>query len=165
MKKQPHKLAENPININEATADRLEALRFLNNQQIDNILLYVYQHPLNSLYELQLIPGLHDYDIRNLLPFVTVAPVSGKEKMYFREVFRYARHELLVRADARNIEHFEGDPAYVQGKYRFNYQDRVQFGFRVQRAPAAPAKDMLYGGYIQLNALHPVVKTIVAGFT
>ncbi len=54
-------LHENPINLNAATEDDLRRLRFLSDEQIDDILLFVYKQPLNSLYELRLIPSLADY--------------------------------------------------------------------------------------------------------
>ena len=106
-------LASYPINLNQTTADELSKLRFLSDEQIDAILLYQYQHPFQDIYELQLIDCLKDYEIRNMLPFVEVKgerlEAKGKD-MYFREVFHYAKHEMTLRTDARNIEDFEGDP-------------------------------------------------------
>ena len=96
-------IAANPINLNHTNADELAELIFLNDEQIDAILMYQYEHPFQNLYELQLIDCLKDYDIRNLLPFVYVGSAEEEEKMYFREVFQYAKHEITLRADARNI--------------------------------------------------------------
>ena len=84
-------LAAHPINLNAARASDLERLRFLNDIQIDAILLYVYQHPMQDISELQLIDCLHDYDIRNLRAFVFVAPIEKSDRLYPREVFRYAK--------------------------------------------------------------------------
>ena len=39
-------IAANPIDLNRATAADLQQLRFLSDQQIDAILLYVYEHPM-----------------------------------------------------------------------------------------------------------------------
>ena len=105
-------IAHHPINLNHTNADELSRLLFLSDEQIDAILLYQYRHPFQDIYELQLIDCLKDYDIRNLLPFVYVGDAKEEEKMYFREVFHYANHEITLRADARNIEDFEGDPIY-----------------------------------------------------
>ena len=60
------RLAEQPINLNAATQADLQQLPFLSPRQIDDILLYIYRHPMDSLYELRLIPSLSEYDIRNL---------------------------------------------------------------------------------------------------
>ena len=165
-------LASYPINLNQTTADELSKLRFLSDEQIDAILLYQYQHPFQDIYELQLIDCLKDYEIRNMLPFVEVKPIPYPslklgEKMYFREVFHYAKHEMTLRMDARNIEDFEGDPMYGKLRYRFNYRNKVQAGVSVLRRQGDEAirqegERWDYGGYIQLKDIGPM-KTVVAG--
>lgn len=155
-------LAAHPINLNAARASDLERLRFLNDIQIDAILLYVYQHPMQDVSELQLIDCLHNYDIRNLRAFVFVAPIEKSDRLYPREVFRYAKHEITARIDARNIENYTGDPVFVQTRYKFNYQNRVQFGINLRRPAGGKAEDLEYGGYVQLNNLG-IVRTVVAG--
>ena len=167
-------IAENPMDLNKVTGEDLSRLMFLSDEQIDAILMYQYQHGFKELYELQLIDCLKDYEIRNLLPFVRVDSLgvqefrsSGGEKMYFREVFHYAKHEMTLRMDARNIEDFEGDPMYGKLRYRFNYRNRVQAGVSVLRRQGDEAirqegERWDYGGYIQLKDIGPM-KTIVAG--
>ena len=164
-------LASYPINLNQTTADELSKLRFLSDEQIDAILLYQYQHPFQDIYELQLIDCLKDYEIRNMLPFVEVKPTPYPslklgEKMYFREVVHYAKHEMTLRMDARNIEDFEGDPMYGKLRYRFNYRNRVQAGVTAMMAASdgrlAMGDRWDYGGYIQLKDIGPM-KTVVAG--
>ena len=158
-------IAENPMDLNKVTGEDLSRLMFLNDEQIDAILMYQYQHGFKELYELQLIDCLKDYEIRNLLPFVEVKgerlEVKGKE-MYFREVFHYAKHEMTLRVDARNMEDFVGDPMYGKLRYRFNYQNRVQAGVTIDRATGVPWEKINYGGYIQLKDIGPM-RTIVAG--
>ena len=162
-------IAENPMDLNRVTSEDLSRLRFLNDEQIDAILLYQYEHGFKEIYELQLIDCLKDYEIRNLLPFVKVEGSevqefrsSGGKKMYFREVFHYAEHEMTLRVDARNIEDYEGDPMYGKLRYRFNYQNRVQAGFTLGRGAGVSLRDMDLGGYVQLRDIGPL-KTIVAG--
>ena len=167
-------IAANPINLNHTNADELAELMFLSDEQIDAILMYQYEHGFKEIYELQLIDCLRDYEIRNLLPFVRVDSLevqefrsSGGEKMYFREVFHYAKHEMTLRMDARNIEDFEDDPMYGKLRYRFNYRNRVQAGVSVLRRQGDEAirqegERWDYGGYIQLKDIGPM-KTIVAG--
>ena len=158
-------IAENPMDLNEVTGEDLSRLMFLSDEQIDAILMYQYQHGFKELYELQLIDCLKDYEIRNLLPFVEVKgerlEVKGKE-MYFREVFHYAKHEMTLRVDVRNMEDFEGDPMYGKLRYRFNYQNRVQAGVTIDRPTGVPWEKINYGGYIQLKDIGPM-RTIVAG--
>lgn len=155
-------IANNPINLNHTTADELSKLQFLSDEQIDAILLYQYQHPFQEIYELQLINCLKDYEIRNLLPFVYVGKVEEQQKIYFREIFHYAKHEITLRTDARNIEDFDTDPIYAKLRYRFNYQNKVQAGITIARATGAMWKNIDYGAYIQIRDLGPM-KSIVAG--
>lgn len=155
-------IAQNPINLNQTTANELSRLHFLSDEQIDAILLYQYLHPFQEIYELQLIDCLKDYEIRNLLPFVYVGQIKEEKNMYFREVFHYAKHEITLRTDARNIEDFEGDPMYGKLRYRFNYQNRVMAGVTIGRTPGATWENINYGGFIELRDMGPI-KRIVAG--
>ena len=160
-------IAENPIDLNHTTADELSRLYFLSDEQIDAILLYQYKHPFNDIYELQLIDCLKDYEIRNLLPFVEVEAkgekleVKGKN-LYFREVFHYAKHEITLRADARNIEDYEGDPMYGKLRYRFNYQNIVMAGVTIGRTQGTTWENIDYGGFVELRDMGPM-KRVVAG--
>ena len=157
-----YSLHESPINLNATTEEELSQLPFLSPQQIDELLAYADKHPFASLYELRLIHSLADYDIRNLLPFVRIGSAE-KEKMYTREVFHYAQHELLTRVDARNIESFEGtDPMYGQLRYRFDYKRRVVFGLQLRRPAGSKASELQYNAYVQLKDIGPM-HTIVAG--
>ena len=167
-------IADNPMDLNTVTQEELSRLMFLSDEQIDAILIYQYEHGFKEIYELQLIDCLKDYEIRNLLTFVRVDSLevqefrsSGGKKMYFREVFHYAKHEMTLRMDARNIEDFEGDPMYGKLRYRFNYRNRVQAGVSVLRRQGDEAirqegERWDYGGYIQLKDIGPM-KTVVAG--
>ena len=155
-------IAQNPINLNQTTVNELNRLHFLSDEQIDAILLYQYLHPFQEIYELQLIDCLKDYEIRNLLPFVYVGEIKEEKNMYFREVFHYAKHEITLRTDARNIEDFEGDPMYGKLRYRFNYQNRVMAGVTIGHTPGATWENINYGGFIELRDMGPM-KRIVAG--
>lgn len=155
-------LAEHPINLNTATEQDLLKLRFLTNRQIDDILLLAYKEPLHSVYELSIIPSLKDYELRDLLPFVTVEEVRDTIKPEVKEVFQNAHHEILTRLDARNIETAEPDPIYAQLRYKFNYRNLYQAGITIRRPTGAPARDMQYGAYIELHDLWRF-RTIVAG--
>ena len=157
-----YSLHESPINLNATTEEELSQLPFLSPQQIDELLAYADKHPFASLYELRLIHSLADYEIRNLLPFVRIGSAE-KEKVYAREVFHYAQHELLTRIDARNIEAFEGtDPMYGQLRYRFDYKRRVTFGLQLRRPAGSKASELQYNAYVQLKDIGPM-HTIVAG--
>ena len=160
-------LHDAPIDLNHTSDEELARLYFLSPRQIDDILAYADRHPFESLYELRLIHSLADYDIRNLLPFVTITKNESptNNKMYAREVFAHAKHELVVRLDARNIESFEGsDPIYVQGRYRFDFQRRVTFGAQLRRPAGGEAKDLQYGAYLQLRDIGHLHSLVAGNF-
>ena len=152
-----------PIDLNHTSDEELSQLYFLSPQQIDDILSYADRHPFQSLYELRMIPSLADYEIRDLIPFVRVSASAQDNKVYAREVFHNAKHEIITRVDARNIENFEGpDPVYVQTRYRFDYQRRVTFGAQLRRPVGGMARDLQYGAYLQLKDIG-CLHTLVAG--
>ena len=156
-------LHETPIDLNNTSDEELSRLYFLSPKQIDDILLYADKHPFQSLEELRLIPSLADYEIRDLLPFVRVGASAQDNKLYAREVFHFAKHEIITRVDARNIENFEGtDPMYAQARYRFDYQRRVIFGAQLRRPAGGDAKSLQYGAYLQLRDIGHL-HTLVAG--
>ena len=162
-------IAANPIDLNQTNSEELRKLCWLSDEQIDELLLYAYQHPFESVYELQLIHSLKDYEIRNLLPFVKVEgrlsdEAKGRKKMYFREIFHYAKHEITLRTDARNIEDFEGDPMYGKLRYRFDYQNKVQAGWSIVRPTGEPIKNLGYGGFVQLQDIACIKNLSVGNF-
>lgn len=164
-------LHESPIDLNHTSDEELSQLYFLSPHQIDDILAYADRHPFVSLYELRLIPSLADYEIRDLLPFVTIRNDelssyrdTDKPKLYPKEVFAFARHEVLARVDARNIEGYEGtDPVYAATRYRFDYKRQVIFGAQLRRPAGGMARDLQYGAYIQLRDIAPHLHTVVGG--
>lgn len=158
-----HAIHESPIDLNATDEEELSQLYFLTPQQITDILLYAERHPFAAVYELQLIPSLTEWDIRNLVPFVRVSEREPEHKIYAREVFHGATHELVTRVDARNIESYSGsDPMYVQGRYRFDFQRRVTFGAQLRRPAGGQVQDLQYGAYLQLKDIG-CLHTFVAG--
>jgi hypothetical protein len=162
-------LNESPIDLNHTSEEELSQLHFLSPRQIDEILLYADKHPFESLYELRMIQSLADYEIRDLLPFVYINREALNGEAYQREalnpknIFRNAKHEIITRVDARNIEAFEGtDPMYIQTRYRFDYQRRVIFGAQLRRPAGGDARSLQYGAYIQLRDIGHL-HTLVAG--
>lgn len=153
-----------PIDLNATSEEELSQLVFLSPKQIDDILAYAHRHPFESLYELRLIPSLADYEIRDLIPFVYInREAINSNALNVKEVFAHARHELIARVDARNIEGYEGtDPVYVQTRYRFDYRRRVTFGAQLRRPTGGNAQSLQYGAYLQLRDIGPL-HTLVAG--
>lgn len=161
LEQQLQDLQQHPINLNTASPELLSQLFWLTPEQQEQILLYVYHHPMQTLYELQLVPGLHDYDIRNLVPFVCLHTASEEPSLV--QSIRRARHELLVRSDARHIEQTPNDPYYGQIRYAMRAGNRFQLGAVFKREPGEiPNARSRYGAYVELHDIWKI-RTIVAG--
>ena len=153
-------LHDAPIDLNHTSDEELSLLHFLSPQQIDEILAYADKHPFGSLYELRMIQSLADYEIRDLLPFVTLT----SNPLNSNPLISNPQHELIARVDARNIESNEAkDPIYFQTRYRFDMQRRITAGVQLRRPVGGEAKDLQYGAYIQLRDIAPHLHTVVAG--
>ena len=153
-------LHDAPIDLNHTSDEELSLLHFLSPQQIDEILAYADKHSFGSLYELRMIQSLADYEIRDLLPFVTLT----SNPLNSNPLISNPQHELIARVDARNIESNEAkDPIYFQTRYRFDMQRRITAGVQLRRPVGGEAKDLQYGAYIQLRDIAPHLHTIVAG--
>jgi len=141
----------NPIPLNQDMYAALTELPFLSEEQAAAILLKARDMPFNSLYELQLVRGLKDYEIRNLLPFVEVGQPQDKP-FYWQDLVTQGRHDISLRTDVRNIEAYTGtDPVYIQAKYGYNYHRQVEAGLTLRRPAAGGWTDLQYGGYVQLS--------------
>ena len=90
-----------PLNLNSITKESLYQFPFLSDQQIENILAYIYIHgEMLSVYELQLINEIDHHTIELLLPFVCVKPLPLKQKYpSLKEITKYGKHEILTRVD------------------------------------------------------------------
>ena len=167
MQEQLMQLHAQKININQATHDDLQGLYFLSDEQIDRILVYRDEHPLHSVYEVQLIPGLREWEYRFLALFIEAGPTE-KPKIYVRDLFKNAHHEVDLRLDARSIENNLSDPVYTSLKYRFNSMHTLSFGLTAKHDVGTPwwgPKNYVfdyYGGYVQLNNIGHL-KTAVIG--
>ena len=79
-------LMKNPLNLNTATVNELQVLRFLTDLQIYNFLQYRSSlGKLVNVYELQAVPTWDLATIQRLLPYVSIGPaVSIKENFASR---------------------------------------------------------------------------------
>lgn len=148
-------LASKKIDLNKAKAEDLEKLLFLTDYQVDNILIYADEYGFVSVYDLLLVNGLKEYDVQYMLPFVMVTS-KEEEKIYLQDVIHYSKHEIDLRADARNIENNMSDPFYAQIKYKGSYSDKFSWGLSAEHDVGEPWYSPhktygfdYYGGYFQ----------------
>ena len=138
-------LRENPLDLNSITKQQLEQFVFLNDQQIEELLAYLYLHDgMRTLYELQLVKGMDVRTIRLLRPFVCVKErVAGKHPS-LKEALKYGRHELLTRLDVPLYERagyetaYRGPALYHSLRYQFTYKDMLKAGITAEKDAGEP---------------------------
>jgi hypothetical protein len=135
---QLQQFKKQPLNLNVATADDLQALRILNPLQISSLLTYrKLLGSLLSIYELQAVPGWDVATIYRVLPFVIVAEkLVVKDAMLQRT--RGGEHALLLRSSRipekqRGYNntlptHYLGAKNRLLFRYRYVYKNGLQFG-------------------------------------
>lgn len=109
-----YKAAENPMNLNEINREYLEQFPFLNETQIENLLEYRFDYgDFQSIYELSLIKNFDDETISNCLPFLIVYAKADLEKVSLKNIFKFAKHRITIRADYG----FPQKKGYTNGAY------------------------------------------------
>ena len=136
MYEQMCELGQHPINLNQASREQLEQLPFLSAQQVEEIMVYLYQYgPMKSVGELQMIRSL-DYQRRRLLSYFIEIDDGEQKRDYpnLKTMAQYGRHELMVTAKVPLYER-KGDREAYKGwpyrhwmRYQFSYGDYVKAG-------------------------------------
>ena len=143
-------VAASPINLNQTTREELEALPFLSDTQVEQIVEYVYRYaPIRSIGELKMIASL-DFHTRQLLEhFVYVGPEKARRVWpKLSDVSKYGRHRLVASGKiplySRKGDIASDSSGYLGYKYRhdiryqFNYNDRIKFGVTAAQDAGEP---------------------------
>ncbi len=124
------RLRNNPLNLNNATADDLNKIFFLSPLQISNFLLHIKENgKLQDLLELQTIDGFDDKTIQSLLPFVSLKDELNLRKLSFGNISKFGKNDLIIRF-AQTLEQqkgytdlpgnrYLGSPDKLQLRYKF----------------------------------------------
>ena len=140
-------LSEHPFNLNQTDRKELQRLPFLSEIQIENLLYYVYRYgPLAEIYELKQVEDLDIQTISYLLPFVYVGDVEKKSSFQWKNLWKQAKQEVLLRTDYtlqkkagyqkpedETDKQYLGEPYYSSIRYGFRSQDVVRFGFAAEK--------------------------------
>ncbi len=177
----------NPININYCTKEDLSKLIFLNNIQINNLINYRKKYgQFLSVYELKLINGFNNDDVKNIIPFITIKERQQADIKSFKNTFKYGKHQILLRyqqiletqkgynipdADKTNSNSYLGSPYKLYARYGFKYSNKVQFGITAEKDAgeeffrgSQPNGFDFYSGFIQINNIGIVKKIVVGDF-
>ncbi len=151
-------LHEHPFNLNTATKEDLEQLPFLDAEETEEILAYVYRYgPMQSMGELMLIKGL-DYQTRQFLAlFVYVGSPAKKDgRLWLKTLLKEGRHEVTTRLDVPlyrregyKIPGYEvlsenpnkvylGNSLYHNVRYAYQYGNRLFWGFTAEKDAGEP---------------------------
>lgn len=88
----------NPIDVNRADAEVLQAMYLLNPSQISQLIDYRNEFgPLLSLYELQAVPEFDLQTIERLVPFITLGDSDLQTKKFWERVAQERQAYVLFR--------------------------------------------------------------------
>ncbi|GAA4737910.1 ComEA family DNA-binding protein [Flavisolibacter ginsenosidimutans] len=129
---------KHPLNLNEATAEDLQALRLLTALQTDAFLRYRAAFgKLIDIYELQAVPGFDVASIHKILPYVFTGPVLNAKENFLSRLkggdqyllFRLARTlEASKGYNASLPTHYLGDRNRLLTAYRYQYKTLLYYG-------------------------------------
>lgn len=172
-------LAENPININVATADDLKKFIFLNDFQINSLIDFRDSTgTILSIYELQTIPGFDIVDIQRIAPFIKVEQVDKPQLsrvFYGRNDFSF-RYRTSVETPAGYSKSYTasgylGDKNSYYARYSYRGGKNLQAGFIAEKDPGEPLFDGTFktgvdylSGYISLSKAGIVKKAIIGDY-
>lgn len=128
-------MEQEPLNINTATREQLLQLPFLNAQQVEDIHVYLYRYgSMKSLGELAMIPSI-DYTTRCLLTYFVRCADVPRPATSLGSMLQHGHHTLMASASIPMYERdgdkkgYLGSPYRHDVRYRFQYGDRLKFGF------------------------------------
>jgi len=142
-------LYANPIDLNTATRDELEATYLLSERQLTSLATYRADFgDLLSIYELQAVPNFDLATIRRLLPFITVAGSRGLLGALPTPTDNYliARYERVLEEQKGFSEatpdkkgnlptRYVGDASQWYLRYRYSRPRAFSFGLTLEKDP------------------------------
>ncbi len=129
-------LEDNPVDINAATKEDMERIPFLDENEIADILEYVYRNgEMLSKQELVAVPSLSAAKRTLLEYFITVKPTKQKGFPSLKTLTKYGDNTLLVSGNIPFYDRKGDENGYLGYKYKHSvkydhrYGDYLRFGF------------------------------------
>ncbi len=149
-------LRDAKVNLNNANEELLTNLFFLNAFQINNLIQFRKRYgAYRSYYELTKVPGMDKETILKLLDYTYLGDATPY-KMDWKKAFTQGRHNVLSRV-SRDVQlrrgylirdqelakenpgqYYLGDPYRVFVRHRYNFANRVSFGFAGEKDAYEP---------------------------
>ena len=145
-------LSDNPINLNSDDMVRLVELHLISAFQFEEVKKYRrYYGDFMFLDELEIVEGFDAQTIDIIRPLVYAGQDKSKDKITFRKLARYGKHQLLGRYEqilekqqgylpiddsallAKPNSRYLGCPQKLQFRYNYNYRNQIRAGFVVEK--------------------------------
>ncbi len=139
---------ENPVNLNEAGEEELQALQLLSDIQILELLNYRRQAgDLISLYELQAVPSFDLLTIRRILPYVTVNAGLDDYQLSIPRMIAEGQNELYLRwsrfleeqegytslEEGQTAQRYLGSPYQFYLRYKHSFSNKLSYGITAEK--------------------------------
>src|SRR6476469_7084520 len=133
----------NPLDLNTATEEELQAIKLLNGLQISKLLHYrQFAGKLINRYELQAVPGWDLFTINKTLPYITLSSAVTKQQDLAGRI-KNGKYFILSRIsrvlerskgyDKTLPNHYLGDTNHIVFRYRYQYKNLLQYGIVVDK--------------------------------
>lgn len=176
-------LAENPVQINDATFEDVARFTWLTEFQVRSLLEYVKTRgAILSHYEIALLNGFTPELAQTLSPFISLERKPDRVTIANpKRIIRYGKHKLItgvqrvlqeqegyLRPDSAE-NRYEGSPLKAYMRYSFSHAGQVYFGLTAEKDPGEPffRKENpcgfdFYSAHLQLNT-NRWLKTLTVG--
>lgn len=142
---------QEPLNLNDASADDLRKFFFLSERQINNIIRYrEYYGSFLSQYELAMVPSLDQQSIQSLIPFIAIKPPLDRSISLKKRLQNANNRYLLIRQSTvvepkkgylsndslqalENNNYYQGSPHHVYARMRIAQPGSISLGFTMEK--------------------------------
>lgn len=164
-------LIDNPININSDDIDYLSEYKLISIFQLENIKNYRKQYgDFQIVEELYEVEDMDTKTVDLLKPIVCVQKNEEYDKIKLGNVFKYGKHKLLFEVNQclnkkegyKDIDDsllyenpnsiYLGSPQKLYLRYNFNYKNKVEAGFVLEKDP---------GEYIFRNRINDSIRSLL----
>ena len=147
-------LSDNPINLNSDDVARLVELHLISAFQYEELKKYRRYYGDFLLFdELAMVEGFDEQTVDIIRPLIYIGQDKSKDKITFKKLARYGKHQLLGRYEqilekqqgylpttdsallAKPNSRFLGSPQRYQLRYTYNYRNKVRAGFVLEKDP------------------------------
>lgn len=142
-------LEQSPVDINHATREDLERIPFLSDDEVADILEYIYRNQeMKTTAELAMIRSL-TFTNRRLLPyFIVITPVEKRSSLTLKNIIKYGENILTATGNIPLYERKGDKNGYMGYKYRHSirYEYRYTDNFRLGIVGAQDAGEPFFSG-------------------